>query len=480
MIKRRDFLVFASGAAGLARHPGDALLRREAPQGANRRNIHDVTDHGAVGNGVADDSAAFLATLAAAAGNRGGVVYVPRGTYKLRHTLVVAMNGITIVGEGMEVSILDFASSPAGTDAVEFRGAVANCQVRDLSIRHSRGSGLLFRGRADGYKYNANCEVSNLLIERPVRHGLYLDTVLESQFRNVYVFAPTTGDAFHIRGGSTSLTFLSCQALRAAAADGYYMEGLSYSAFIACACDNAGRHGYHVAGNSNSVQGVSFISCGCEGAARSAWQFDGGGSGAVRGVVLSGCYAATSGDGPWPSFAEANVPGDGAAEDILLLNCMDSEPRAPTAHSIVAHGRRARVLVQGGSFDRPFAAFTGAHIHRPQPTGVAAPAWGQAISLDAQVATYFTITATSDIAASVLPPTNKPVGPWQAVTLTVEIYNRSGGPLSTPVAFEPGAGGFLLAGAFVSPADTKRRTITFVYNPGAERWVEISRSAADM
>jgi len=48
-----------------------------------------VKDFGAKGDGEADDTTAFQAALAAAAKNGGGVVFVPRGTYKITDKLVV-------------------------------------------------------------------------------------------------------------------------------------------------------------------------------------------------------------------------------------------------------------------------------------------------------------------------------------------------------------------------------------------------------
>jgi hypothetical protein len=58
---------------------------------------------------------------------------------------------------------------------------------------------------------------------------------------------------------------------------------------------------------------------------------------------------------------------------------------------------------------------------------------------------------------------------------TYKIVNSSGGAMGTVTW---GTGQFQLAGAWVSPATGNARTITFQYD-GA-KWVEISRTAADM
>jgi hypothetical protein len=50
---------------------------------------YDVRDCGAAGDGVADDTGAFAAALARAETSGGGVVFVPRGTYKVTAKMVI-------------------------------------------------------------------------------------------------------------------------------------------------------------------------------------------------------------------------------------------------------------------------------------------------------------------------------------------------------------------------------------------------------
>ncbi|MEI7837952.1 MAG: glycosyl hydrolase family 28-related protein, partial [Planctomycetota bacterium] len=86
--------------------PGDYMLRvhngwgRDAgwseaipfavrPPVAWPARVFNVMDFGAVGDGVADDTAAAQAALAQAKANGGGVVYFPRGRYEIRDTLVM-------------------------------------------------------------------------------------------------------------------------------------------------------------------------------------------------------------------------------------------------------------------------------------------------------------------------------------------------------------------------------------------------------
>lgn len=65
--------------------------------------INVVTDHGATANDDSDDSAAFIAALAAA--NSGDVVYVPEGRFILTQVLSIP-NGVVLQGAGSELTTL--------------------------------------------------------------------------------------------------------------------------------------------------------------------------------------------------------------------------------------------------------------------------------------------------------------------------------------------------------------------------------------
>lgn len=60
--------------------------------------VFNVKDHGAIGNGATDDTAAIQATINLASAT-GGIVFLPSGTYNLSSSLTLA-NNITIAGAG--------------------------------------------------------------------------------------------------------------------------------------------------------------------------------------------------------------------------------------------------------------------------------------------------------------------------------------------------------------------------------------------
>lgn len=65
----------------------------------------DVTDFGAVGDGVTDDSRAFLAALSAV---DTGAIFVPPGRYRLTEVLRLTRSGVVLRGAGRDETVLYF------------------------------------------------------------------------------------------------------------------------------------------------------------------------------------------------------------------------------------------------------------------------------------------------------------------------------------------------------------------------------------
>jgi len=87
----------------------------ELAKGLNNIN-GKVKDFGAVGDGVADDTAAINAAMASIA-STGGTITLPRGVYRTTSTITVTTDNVSLVGEG---SFGNFASSGA-TDGTTIR-----------------------------------------------------------------------------------------------------------------------------------------------------------------------------------------------------------------------------------------------------------------------------------------------------------------------------------------------------------------------
>ena len=106
---RRNFIVGMSGLAAVA--AGGWMLREvdELPPpvrslGPSAPERPDVTEHGAIGDGVADDTAAIEAAIATALGDtgslRGGRVVFPNGVYRITRTLTIEQAAAVVEGVG--------------------------------------------------------------------------------------------------------------------------------------------------------------------------------------------------------------------------------------------------------------------------------------------------------------------------------------------------------------------------------------------
>ena len=85
----------------------DNITRKVTTQELVRQldDVINVKDYGAVGNGVADDTSAIQSAVSAAASAGGGVVYFPKGTYKVTSTISILTSGIYLTGDGWNTVI---------------------------------------------------------------------------------------------------------------------------------------------------------------------------------------------------------------------------------------------------------------------------------------------------------------------------------------------------------------------------------------
>lgn len=115
----------------------------------------------------------------------------------------------------------------------------------------------------------------------------------------------------------------------------------------------------------------------------------------------------------------------------------------------------------------------GHNVWRPG-NSLTAPTYSASITPNATAGEWHTITATNGTAFTINGPSNARAG-----VIVIEIVNSSGGALGV-LTWAGGGGGFALTGgAWVQPANTLRRNITFQWSSTASRWVEVVRTGAD-
>jgi hypothetical protein len=99
-----------------------------------------VEDFGAIGNGIADDTPAFLSALAT-----GKPVYAPRNTYRITSSLPINTNGQRFFGDGENGTVI----VPSGNfDVVTLGAGVDHCGVERMTFNAA--------GMTGGYVVNCN------------------------------------------------------------------------------------------------------------------------------------------------------------------------------------------------------------------------------------------------------------------------------------------------------------------------------------
>jgi len=120
--------------------------------------VISVKDFGAVGDGVADDTAEVQAAWDAVATQGGGILYFPAGTYRI-NLVGLGSDGVSIMGDGAG-SIL--VSAAANDWAVQYDGGFPKGRifVQDVSFEDVSGA--------------------------KTKHGLYVNTATGMSVQNVY------------------------------------------------------------------------------------------------------------------------------------------------------------------------------------------------------------------------------------------------------------------------------------------------------
>lgn len=137
-----------------------------------------VKDFGAVGDGVADDTAAFVSALAYMAGP-GGTLLVPAGTYKITNGILVPNSNLTLLGEG-SASVIR-SDKTDGTNNFLFRFSGQDVCLSNLKLTRGSNSNVL-EGVADQLMRLDNsvqnwrlteCEIDGNMTGQIVRAGYY-------------------------------------------------------------------------------------------------------------------------------------------------------------------------------------------------------------------------------------------------------------------------------------------------------------------
>jgi len=232
---------------------------------ARLQDVVNVLDYGADPTGATDSLAAFNAArdkLMTSGDFRGGKIVIPNGYYKLSGEWTFTagasiVHNITIVGNGILCVTLDFTSAPSGTDGIRFTGAGAHVVVNGFMIRAAKRHGLVFETCHE-------ISVQEIRVQNCIGDGIHFNDT----------FMCSLSDIWSTTNGGNGITFAqkhtSVTGYRVYTNDnvgiGLSINGMTYSAFIACGSDNNNK-GYSV----SNVRGLVFLGCGAEANKTDAW-----------------------------------------------------------------------------------------------------------------------------------------------------------------------------------------------------------------
>lgn len=165
---------------------GEPLTVADAPDSAWPTTVFNVRDFGAVGDGKINDTPAIVNALDAAAKNGGGVVFLPKGVYRVVSTLVIPEN-VVFKGEDKELSSIVW--SPVRwpySQLPEFLISIMeNAEICDLGLHGTRFKGIfrVYGGvNEDGSmtRKASNIKIHDLRIQFYTRAGYITEGVQAS------------------------------------------------------------------------------------------------------------------------------------------------------------------------------------------------------------------------------------------------------------------------------------------------------------
>src|SRR6266566_333968 len=178
--------------------------------------VFNVRDQGAVGDGAADDTGALVGTIGRVP-SAGGLVYLPRGTYRVTSPIAIERPNVWVFGSGPDASVIRLGdaanadilairasgctlsnltidgnkahnASGAGilVDAAAASQLLENVTVRDLRVVRTKGAGIKIRSSPSG-PVNRRSLVQSCVVDDTDAEGIALRATDQSIVANCFV-----------------------------------------------------------------------------------------------------------------------------------------------------------------------------------------------------------------------------------------------------------------------------------------------------
>lgn len=141
-LTRRNILLGGAAATGIAGMalPAAVLASTPTAESCSCAQIFNILDYGAepipdmaVPHVSVDCTAAINAAVADAASSNGGIVYVPKGSFRITSSIVISSNNIQIAGDGKGISRL-YGHGVNGP-MISFNSAYTDPQIVDCGVQ---------------------------------------------------------------------------------------------------------------------------------------------------------------------------------------------------------------------------------------------------------------------------------------------------------------------------------------------------------
>jgi hypothetical protein len=189
-------------AEGLEVYPWRSW-RRSVPR--NMTNEVNVVDYGAIGDGVADDTAAIAAALAA--GVAGSTIWFPNGTYLMSTGITVPYDNMVFTGGNAATLRLTDASSTRMITATAKNNVIISGLIFDRSVAYDGALGQIEQSviRIDG---SSNCNVEQCTLDftgDAITYGITVREYTSFDNKICYNRILGTGIMYSYRGASRTL-----------------------------------------------------------------------------------------------------------------------------------------------------------------------------------------------------------------------------------------------------------------------------------